>query len=313
LTYRESSQYVTESSRLSTDQLSAASQWTYPITEYQTLQVGVSATEASLLTTLGYSSLQSVNWAKSNGNTYFSRDFEPTAQYYYYGTKFATYEVSSGWSFDTRNRALFADRGLRSALSGRIALPGSDVKYYALNSDFLQYVPLWGKYLLSLHGAVDYGAPLGSTTSLPPYLNYFAGGEDSVRGYRDSTLGPRDNVNSGNPYGGNLRIVGNLELIFPVPDKWKSAVRVSWFYDVGNVFQTGSKVQFKGIDKYTPVEYHFTAWSDLKRSTGIAVQWLAPLGMMRFSIGIPLNSYRGDFVNYGDETQRFQFFIGQSF
>jgi outer membrane protein insertion porin family len=313
LTYREGTRFVTASSNLSTEQFSAGSSWAYPITEYQTVQAGVSADEARLLTTRGFSSLESIDWVKSNGNTYFSRDFEPTAQYYYYGTRFNTYEGTAGWGFDSLNRSLFPDRGLRGSLSGRITLPGSDVKYYTLNSDFLQYIPLWRDYVLSVHGAVNYGSPLGSTTSLPPYLNYFAGGVDSVRGYRDSTLGPRDNINSGNPYGGNLRIVGNVEVIFPVPEKVKSVFRVSWFYDIGNVFQTGNKVEFKGVDKYTPVEYQFTDWSDLKRSTGVALQWLAPLGFFRLSFGIPLNARRGDLVNYGDSTERIQFSVGQAF
>jgi outer membrane protein insertion porin family len=313
LTYREGTRFVTAASNLSTTQISLASFWSYPISEYQSLQAGVSVNEAKLLTTLGYSSLQAVDWVRQNGNTYFSRDFEPTVQYYYYGTKFDTYEVSGGWSFDSRNRALFADRGLRSAVSGRLALPGSGVEYYRLNSDLLQYVPLGWKYVLSLHGSVDYGAPLGGTSSMPPYLNFYAGGVDSIRGYRDSTLGPRDNINTGDPYGGNLRIVGNVELLFPIPEKWKNAFRVSWFYDVGNVFQTGSRVEFKGVDKYTPVTYHFEQWSDLKRSTGVAVQWLSPAGLLRFTLGIPLNAYRGDAVNYGDVTERFQFSLGQAF
>ena len=85
---------------------------------------------------------------------------------------------------------------------------------------------------------------------LPPYLNYFAGGPDSVRGYRESTLGPRDNIGIGNPFGGNLRVVSRWELLFPVPDKWKSAARVSWFYDMGNVFYTGNKVQFLGRGRH---------------------------------------------------------------
>jgi outer membrane protein insertion porin family len=313
LTYREGTRFVTASSNLSTEQLSAGSSWAYPITEYQTVQAGVSANEARLLTTRGFSSLESIDWVKSNGNTFFSRDFEPTVQYYYYGTRFDTYEGTAGWAFDSLNRSLFPDRGLRGSLSGRITLPGSDVNYYTLNSDFLQYVPLWRDYVLSVHGAVNYGSPLGSTTSLPPYLNYFAGGVDSVRGYRDSTLGPRDNIGNGNPYGGNLRIVGNVEVIFPVPEKLKSVFRASWFYDIGNVFQTGSKVEFKGVDKYTPVEYYFTDWSDLKRSTGVALQWLAPLGFFRLSFGIPLNARRGDLVNYGDSTERIQFSVGQAF
>jgi outer membrane protein insertion porin family len=313
LSYRDSTQFVSASSQLSNEQITASMSWTYPITEYQGLQIGVSANEVTLNTTLNYASLQAVDWVQLNGHTYSSRDFEPTASYYFYGTRFNTYEVSAGWSIDTRNRALFADRGMHNAISGRIAMPLSDVRYYTLNYEFRQYIPLWRKYLLSLHAGVDYGSPLGGTTSLPPYLNYFGGGADSVRGYRESRLGPKDNIGSGNPYGGNLRIIGSAELIFPVPDKWKSAARVSWFYDVGNVFQTGSKVQFKGADNYSPVQYHFENWSDLKRSTGIAVQWLAPLGLFRFSFGIPLNARSGDGVTFPDETERFQFSIGQAF
>jgi outer membrane protein insertion porin family len=43
------------------------------------------------------------------------------------------------------------------------------------------------------------------------------------------------------------------------------------------------------------------------------VQWLAPLGLFRFSYGIPLNPYPGDTVRFNDETERFQFSIGQAF
>ena len=98
-----------------------------------------------------------------------------------------------------------------------------------------------------------------------------------------------------------------------MPEKWRHAARVSWFYDVGNVFQTGSKVPFKAADDYSPVNYHFENWSDLKRSTGIAVQWQAPLGLFRFSFGIPLNANHGDYTTYADQTERFQFSIGQAF
>jgi outer membrane protein insertion porin family len=72
-------------------------------------------------------------------------------------------------------------------------------------------------------------------------------------------------------------------------------------------------VRFKGADDYTPVDYHFHSWYDLKRSTGIAVQWMAPLGLFRFSFAVPLNAYRGDSVTYPDDTERFQFSIGQAF
>jgi len=321
LTYRDVTQFVSASSAFSTKQITGAVQWSYPISEYQYLQAGVSANKNTLVVSQGYSAQQAVDWVKANGNT-FQRDLTDTngdgvinsldTPYTVYGSEFYTYELTAGWNYDGRNRALFADRGLHLSISGRYAIPPSDVRYYATNFQFLQYVPIWRKWLLSFNAQIDYASALGHTTALPPYLNYFAGGPDSVRGYRESRLGPRDNIGEGNPYGGNFRVVNRLELIFPVPEKWKSAARVSWFFDMGNVFQTGNQVKFLGVDDITPVNYHFS-YDNLKRSTGIAVQWLAPLGLFRFSYGVPLNAYPGDTVRFNDETERFQFSIGQAF
>jgi outer membrane protein insertion porin family len=125
-------------------------------------------------------------------------------------------------------------------------------------------------------------------------------------------LGPRDQF--GNPYGGNLRITNQNELIFPMPAKWAQTARVSAFFDVGNIFATGNKVQFYGPDQVSPQDYHFSGFNSLKRSVGVAVQWLAPLGLFRFSFGIPLNAKKGDGVTtWGDETEGFQFSVGNAF
>ncbi len=321
VTLRDITQFVAASSAFSTKQITGAVQWSYPISEYQSLSAGTSVNKNSLVVSQGYSAQQSVDWVKQNGNT-FQRDLTDTNgdgvvnsldnPYTVYGANFYTYELTGGWSYEGRNRALFPDRGLKATLSARVALPLSDVQYYQTNFDFIKYIPLWGKFLISAQASIDYASAIGKTTSLPPYLNYFAGGPDSIRGYRESRLGPRDNIGIGNPYGGNFRVVNRYELIFPVPDKWRSAARVSAFYDIGNVFQTGNKVKFLGVDDITPVDYHFN-YANLKRSTGIAVQWLAPLGLFRFSYGIPLNAFQGDTVRFGDETERFQFSIGQAF
>jgi outer membrane protein insertion porin family len=321
LTYRDITQFVAASSAFSTKQITGAMQFSYPISEYQYLSAGVSANKNTLVVSQGYSAQQAVDWVKDNGHT-FSRDLEDTNgdgvvnsldnPYTVYGTDFYTYELTGGWSYQGFNRALFPDRGERITLSGRVAMPLSSVRYYQANFEAIKLVPLWKGFIFSFQQSVDFANPLGHTTSLPPYLNYFAGGPDSVRGYRESRLGPRDNVGLGNPYGGNFRVVTRAEVIFPVPEKWKSSARVSWFYDMGNVFQTGDKVKFLGVDDITPVNYHFE-FDRLKRSTGLAVQWLAPLGLFRFSYGIPLNAYPGDTVRFNDETERFQFSIGQAF
>ena len=53
--------------------------------------------------------------------------------------------------------------------------------------------------------------------------------------------------------------------------------------------------------------------ADLRTSVGIGVQWLAPLGLFRFSYAFPLNEYEGNDRFYADELERFQFSIGQAF
>ena len=118
----------------------------------------------------------------------------------------------------------------------------------------------------------------------------------------------RDNF--GRPYGGNVLVASQLELIIPVPEKFRSQARASLFYDIGNVFSTG-EVSF--TDKLgSPVEYK-PEFDELRTSVGVAVQWLAPLGLFRFSYAYPLNEFKGNDRFYGDRIERFQFSIGQAF
>jgi outer membrane protein insertion porin family len=172
-------------------------------------------------------------------------------------------------------------------------------------------VPVWHSLELSFLEGIDYGGPLGNTTAIPPFRQFYGGGPDNVRGFRESFLGPRDQF--GNPYGGNMRITSQNELILPMPAKWAQTARVSLFFDAGGIYQTGTRLQFFGPDNVTPIDYRFKA-DEIKKSVGVAVEWLAPIGLFRFSLGLPLNARRGDGVtSWGDETEVFQFSVGQAF
>ena len=188
-------------------------------------------------------------------------------------------------------------------------LPGSDVEYYTFNYDYLQFLPVSKWFTFMVNTELGYGKALGDTTSLPPYRNFFAGGPESVRGFKESRLGPKDSF--GNPYGGNIKVASQFELLMPMPEKWRNTARFSAFFDIGNVF-SDENINFVGRDHVTPVEYDF-AFDKLRYSTGLAVQWLAPLGVFRFSFAIPLNASKGNDVEYKDETEGFQFSIGQAF
>ena len=310
-TWRRLNQFTSSSSDFQTETGTLGVDYGWPISEFQSLRAGLAAQRSDLFTDPNSSAQEALYWVQNNGNPYTKKSYAgiPPIAFTYYGTKFNTFETSIGWSYDSRNRSLFADRGARHRLGLGVTIPGSDVEYYTLNYDYLQFLPLTKWFTVMLNTELAYGMALGDTTSLPPYRQYFAGGPESVRGFRESRLGPRDSF--GNPYGGNLKFTNQFELLMPMPQKWRNTARFSAFFDIGNVFSTG-EVNFVGKDGVTPVYYDF-AFDKLRYSTGLAVQWLAPLGVFRFSYAIPLNAFKGNDVEYKDETEGFQFSIGQAF
>jgi outer membrane protein insertion porin family len=318
LRYQDITQFVSSASDFSTKTLTASLDFAYPISEYQGVRLGVAAQRSELIATETGSAQQALDWVRNNGNPYTQVGFFDTLDengnivpvpFNFYGTKFNSFDLIGGWSFDTRNRAIFANRGARHSLSASYTLPGSEVEYYTVNYEGLQFVPLPLRLTLALQAQVGYGNALGDTTALPPYRQFFAGGPDTVRGFRESRLGPKDSF--GNPYGGNMLTVARAEILFPTPEKFRANVRAGLFFDIGNVFSTCC-VQFTGTDGVTPVDYKFR-YDDLKQSAGISVQWLAPLGIFRFSYAIPLNAKGQEGVMFGDEKEGFQFSIGSAF
>jgi outer membrane protein insertion porin family len=80
-------------------------------------------------------------------------------------------------------------------------------------------------------------------------------------------------------------------------------------YSCGNV----SQAELNDPAALTKESYDFS-FSALRESVGVAVQWLAPLGLFRFSLAVPLNAqHEIDGVTWGDQTERFQFSVGQAF
>ena len=302
--YRNITQFTSSSSDFSTTTAGASVDYGYPLSEFQTLSFGLSFQRAELLSSTG-STAQSQEWVANNGNPFIE---DVGGGVVFFGTKFDTYELIMGWTYDSRNRALFATRGTRHQIFLSSAVPPSEVEFYTFRYNLTKYIPLWRRFVLRYNLETGIGEALGDTTALPPYKQFFGGGPQSVRGFRESFLGPRDSF--GNPYGGNVLVASQLELIIPLPEKWASQARAAIFYDVGNVFNTG-EVSF--TDKLgSPLEYK-PDFDELRASVGIGVQWLAPMGLFRFSYALPLNDVIGNDRFYGDETERFQFSIGQAF
>jgi outer membrane protein insertion porin family len=304
INYRDITQFTSAASDFSTTSGGLTVNYGYPITEFQRVSFGLAYQRSELLASRS-STQQAQDWVLNNGNPFIE---DTGAGFAFFGTNFDTVEMIAGWSFDSRNRALFADRGTRQNIVLTVAVPGSDVEYFQARYNFTKYIPLFGRWVGRINAEFGLSQAMGDTTAAPPYKQFYGGGPSSVRGFKESYLGPRDSF--GNPYGGNVLVAGQAELILPLPQKWSSKARASLFYDIGNVFNTG-EVDF--TDKLgAPVEYK-ADFDELRASVGIGVQWLAPLGLFRFSYAYPLNDYKGNDRYFGDEVERFQFSIGQAF
>ena len=321
--YRKTTNFTSDASDLDSKTLSAGVNWGYPLTEYQRINLGINYQDSEIAANSASSSKQAIEWINANGkqsDTCLPIDCIAMGSEFL-TSEFNVLELTGGWSYDTRNRAIFANRGFRHSLGVAATVPGSEVGYMTLNYRYVQYVPLNRYFTLALNGEIGYGFAFGDTTSVPPYKNFYAGGPDTVRGYKENSLGPLDTRN--NPYGGNVLVAGQLELILPLPASWQARSRFVLFYDVANVFSTEDAIEWydgnggQGGGGQLPNDFYDFDTDQLRTSIGIAAEWLAPLGLFRFSYGVPLNEYgggqEGGFNLMGDETENFQFSIGGAF
>ena len=263
------------------------------------LRIGVDARVVDLAATHGSSS-QSIDWIAENGGAPGSQGFV--------STKIREADWLLGWNADLRDSEAFASRGAEQTLSVRAALPGSDAEYVLATYEAARYWPVGGAWTLDLRGNVGIGAAYGGTTSLPPYQNFFAGGPNTVRGFREDGLGPRDSL--GHPYGGNLLTALQVEIMAAWPSRWRDRVRVGFFYDVGNVFSTQGVKFADGEGRL--LDYGFKP-SDLRRSFGAALHVRVPLGLLRISYGEPLNPSESASVFHRDEVEHWQLSLGVRF
>ncbi|MBD9396091.1 outer membrane protein assembly factor BamA [Pseudomonas sp. PDM11] len=231
------------------------------------------------------------------------------------GEKYLNFKASAGWSESTLNRGVLANRGHSQSLVFETTVPGSDLSFYKIDYRGQIFKPLTDTYTMRFHTQLGYGGAFGSTSKLPFYENYYAGGFNSVRGFKDSSLGPRSTPSTGKngtardpdqdplPFGGNVLIQGGAELLFPMPFvKDQRSLRTALFWDVGNVFDTDCSAGQKRRGDSCDIDF-----GNLASSVGVGVTWITALGPLSFSLGMPIK--KPDDA----DTQVFQFSLGQTF
>lgn len=172
---------------------------------------------------------------------------------------------------------LFTSRGYRvkGFLLGTVEAIGSTSNYLSMGVN--------GKFIRSFDDGdyrflarADLGATYASSIDdVPGSRRFFAGGDQSIRGYGFEELGPVDS-DTGDVVGGRFLGVGSLELERKIADKWSAAL----FYDFGNAFDPDYENSFA-------------------HSAGAGVRWRSPLGQIRVDLAYgfqPFDSFKAHLV-----------------
>lgn len=281
----------------STDAIGAGINFGFPIGETQRINFG-GLVEYTDITEGAYPAQEISEYLAVNGNESLN------------------YKLNLSWRQSTLNRGVFPTAGRSQNMSLEVAVPGSDLTFYKVVYDGQIYFPFRRSWALRLRTELGYGDGYGDTELIPFFEHFYAGGFGSVRGFKNSTLGPRttpptEDANGnpipsgffrpeGDPYGGNLLVEAGAEIIFPMPFMEDSRqFRPVFFVDAGNVFQT------KCFD-FSVNCFDFDV-NEIRYATGLSLTWLAGLGPMTFSYAFVFNDEEFD------RTEAFQFELGRTF
>ena len=152
-------------------------------------------------------------------------------------------------------------------LEGAAEHAGSDIDLLRLTIEYRYIFTPWPRHRVVTRtelGAVEING--GERSDLAPSLRFFAGGNQSIRGYAYQSLGPEVKVTQADGrtrtlvVGGDRLLVGSLEYQYYFRPKWRGAL----FVDGGNAFDDGD---FDG-----------------KVGAGFGVHYISPIGAIRVEI-----------------------------
>jgi len=184
-----------------------------------------------------------------------------------------TVAVSPFLVYEGRDDPFAPREGVFESARIRYALGGlSTVHFAKLSVQHSQYIPLVDDLILAYVLRGGWARPFDDNFTVPIRERFFLGGQTTVRGFSENSVGPHGK--DGNPQGGDLSLNANVELDFPLLYGFGGAV----FCDGGGVY-----LQERSISIH-----------DFRRSAGVGLRYLTPIGPLNLDYGIKLDRRDGE-------------------
>ncbi|MGE5184415.1 MAG: outer membrane protein assembly factor BamA [Acidobacteriota bacterium] len=234
-----------------------------------------------------------------------------------------TSSLKASLSWDGRNDRFLPTRGWYHTLFVEYAdkYTGSQNKFLRIGGFIRHYMPIGGPFVFKQNleiGVTTSTDPLG----VPITERYLVGGIYNIRGYAPFSLGPKLLTQSPGdvgqalgtlPLGGNMQIINNNEVEFPLFKK--VGISGVLFYDMGNAYNLESRYCSGLQRKNAQIPIQFdpcfrfpdSIISGIRKSVGFGFRWISPIGPLRFEWGIPLDA------QVGEDPLVFEFTIGNFF
>ncbi len=198
--------------------------------------------------------------------------------------------VRFGYTRDTRDNVFNPKEGylLASAVEGAGSVLGGDKEFWKwTGSGSVYFEPIIKDQVLEFQTSLGLTNNYGKSAKVPIFERFFAGGADTIRGYQERRVGPKDPITR-DPIGGEGLAVFNVEYTVPMTDFLKGAM----FYDVGNVWPS--------VDDFGS--------GDFRSGVGAGARIKTPFGPVKLDYGWPVNPEKGE-----RRTGRIHFSASRSF
>ena len=212
-------------------------------------------------------------------------------------------------TFDDRDDPFYPSRGRRLTFSVEHAdnALGGDITFTRLTAGMRYFHAFNPDTVMGLRYATGFIYPGSGETNVPISERFFNGGENSVRSFRESELGPKDL--SGNPVGGLAFNTINVELRRRLIGDLSGTL----FYDLGNVApnrslsEGGRRPPETRSDAVSDTLRDF--FSDMRSGIGFGLHYKLPIGPVRCDLAWNPDADK----DRNEDTWVFHFSVGMAF